>query len=472
MASFSVGFAQVEDRLRSIRRRLNLLMVQDAVYVSSSAVMIAAALVIALAIWRGAPSPVDSLWMAGLAGTIAVGASVLQMQRRWLTREAVVHLADRRAALDDRLATLLLDPSPRRPSGLSNVLLDQILAAAPRWDVDVLAPRRVPRSIFILAAALSVLAITTYFARPPARPLSATVLRSQDTAEARASGESPRPRAGGQIDAADGQGLGGAALGGRSAGLRGDGTGMTGMIGGAGKGSVAAPVAPADKRPGGSGAASGDGAAGEAGVPPNNPAGAKPSAPAGAESQIAEKQTKGAPQTTAGDGMANGERGTANGERNGEERGNAPGNPAGKTSQSASGEKTAPRPQAGSVPPAHNSIDNGPANASGSQRGSGSAPGGGPTGTGDVGLFAAQPSTEASADGAHPLPVALGAFSTLASSRSDPQRPEPAGGTVPRVSSRAPLPLAAEQIPDAPLQKVDLAPEHEPLIRRIFTPDE
>jgi hypothetical protein len=355
------------------------------------------------------------------------------------------------------------------------VLLDQILAAAPRWDVDVLAPRRVPRSIFILAAALAVLAITAYFARPPERPLSVTALRSQSGADARASGESPHPRAGGRIDAADGQGPGGGSLAGRSAALRGDGAGMTGTIGGVARGSVAGPVAQADKHPGGSVAASGDSSAGEAGVPPNNAAGANPSAAARAEEQITHAmQTAGSDAMANSErGTANGERGTANGERNGSEaRGNAPGNPAGPASQSASGEKTAPHQRDGSVPPARNSIDNGPANAAGSQRGSGSAAAGGSPGTGDAGLFAAQPSTEALPDGTHPLPVALGAFSTLASSRSDPQRPDPAGGAVPQASSRAPLPLAAEQIPDAPLQKVDLAPEHEPLIRRIFTPNE
>ena len=469
MPPFSVGFAQVEDRLRSIRRRLNLLIVQDAVYVGSSAVVIAAALVIAFAVWRGVQSSVDSLWMAGLAGTIVVGACILRMQRRWLTREAVVHLADRRAALDDRLATLLLDPPASRSSGLYNVLLDQILAAAPRWDVDVLAPRRVPHSIFILAAALAVLAITAYFARPPAHPLSAASLHSQDGADARASGESPRARAGGRIDAADGHGLGGGSLAGRSAGLRGDGDGMTGMIGGAGRGSVAGAVTQTDKGgPGGSGAASGEGSAGEAGGPPDNAAGANPSAPTGADKQVTD-----AMHTAASGGMAAGERGTAKGnEDQSEGRGKAPDDPAGLPSQSAAGEKTVPHQLAGSAPPARNSTDNGPANAAGSQRGTGSATAGGSPGSGDAGLFTAQASTDAPRDGAHPLPVALGAFSTLASSRSDPQRPEPVSGTVPRVASRAPLPLAQEQIPDAPLQKVDLAPEHEPLIRRIFTPNE
>jgi hypothetical protein len=37
------------------------------------------------------------------------------------------------------------------------------------------------------------------------------------------------------------------------------------------------------------------------------------------------------------------------------------------------------------------------------------------------------------------------------------------------AARQAPPSLSDEQIPDAPLQKVDVAPEHETLVRRIFT---
>ena len=98
----------------------------------------------AVAVWAAAAAVIAAL----------IVAATLRARRRWLSVEQAVRLADRRAALDDRLATLLLDPARARDSRLRDILLEQILAATPRWDVDTLAPRRVPRSLYALLAAL------------------------------------------------------------------------------------------------------------------------------------------------------------------------------------------------------------------------------------------------------------------------------------------------------------------------------
>ena len=68
------------------------------------------------------------------------------------------------------------------------------------------------------------------------------------------------------------------------------------------------------------------------------------------------------------------------------------------------------------------------------------------------------------------LPLKLGAFSAMAPNQVEPQRQAPPVGAVPfEAAPQAPPSLSEEQVPDAALQKADVAPEHEALVRRIFT---
>ena len=58
--------------------------------------------------------------------------------------------------------------TPAAASPLKQLLLEQILAAAPRWDVDTLVPRRVPRSAYRPARqSLAALDRHRFFVRPP-----------------------------------------------------------------------------------------------------------------------------------------------------------------------------------------------------------------------------------------------------------------------------------------------------------------
>jgi hypothetical protein len=170
MPPFSVGVAQVEERLRNLRRRLNLLALQDGMYLGASVLLVAACLVVVLAVRGQATVFAVTLWAAGTASALAIAGAILRVRRRWLSMEKVIRFADHRAVLEDRLPTLLLDRT--RTSQLKDLLLAQTLAAAPRWDIDVLAPRRIPRSALLLAGSLAALIVTSYFVRPPAEPMN------------------------------------------------------------------------------------------------------------------------------------------------------------------------------------------------------------------------------------------------------------------------------------------------------------
>ena len=116
-----------------------------------------------------------------------------------------------------------------------------------------------------------------------------------------------------------------------------------------------------------------------------------------------------------------------------------------------------------------------PSNVSGHQPGAGSAPAGG-TRTDEEGeqLFGSAVGARKVGAGGQNVSIRLGAFSALAPSQVEPQRhPPPIGEPVPGAATASSQPpLADEQVADAPLQKAEVAPQHEALVRRIFTRDE
>jgi hypothetical protein len=105
MPPFSVGVAQVEERLRNLRRRLNLLALQDGMYLGATVLLIAACLVVVLAVRGQATVFAVTLWAASTASALAIAGASLRVRRRWLSMEKVIRFADHRAVLEDRLPT-------------------------------------------------------------------------------------------------------------------------------------------------------------------------------------------------------------------------------------------------------------------------------------------------------------------------------------------------------------------------------
>lgn len=450
MPSFSVGFAQIEDRLHTVRRRLNLLTLQDALYLSGSLVALAAALLIALAVRGGASFFAVAVWMATATITATIAAAAVWIRRRWLSLDQVVRYADRQAALEDRLTTLLLDPRRLRTSRLNGLLLEQTLAAAPRWDVDTLVPRRVPRSVLVFAAALTALIVTSYFSRPPATPKSTATLHPHvNGMDAEASVLQPRPENGRATVANPPEAVEGLQV----AGVTGSGA-ATARPSSVSRGESRAQNAP------------------QSGTAANNPladqlgphdAGAVPQSEAALpgmakQLQDAIRKALGATDST----------------------GDTPGTTA--NSRSDPDREADPPPSHAAGPrrdgtdathPSANSATSQPPSASSKLPGTGSAATAGARGGAAGELFGNQSEARGGTGQPQNLPVALGAFSTIAPSRVEPQHQAPPVGDAAGASAtHAPPPLPDEQIPDAPLQKAEVAPEHETLIRRIFTRDE
>jgi hypothetical protein len=177
MPAITLGLAEVEERLRAVRRRLNSLLLLHAAFVSLSAVLLISAGLIFLGLRESADSFRIAAWTGiSIALAVAVGASLLA-HRRWLSIAATARLADQRGGLTDRLTTLLDLRQRPRPSRLAPVLVAQTLALGERWRVQHIAPRRVPRSVFLFAASILAFASTALMPEPaPPPPASAAAV--------------------------------------------------------------------------------------------------------------------------------------------------------------------------------------------------------------------------------------------------------------------------------------------------------
>jgi hypothetical protein len=157
---------QVELQLRQVRWHLNLLALQKwgSIAVSSSVLTVAVIVVSALR------APEVFPWVAAAATLTALGAVGLCLSRLrsgWIRSSGVARLVDRTIGLDDRLATLLMPDAIRSP--MYQTLLDQVLETRPRWTPSALDSRRLSLLLVLVPLAFGVLSVTAFYGRPAGR---------------------------------------------------------------------------------------------------------------------------------------------------------------------------------------------------------------------------------------------------------------------------------------------------------------
>jgi hypothetical protein len=443
MAPINVDVAEVEAQISAIRRRRNSLAVQRALAAGLSAALLGGSVVVGAAL-RGSSGPFAIAVVLTAAGTVAcIGYMVRHTWRDWLSLPAAAQLADTRAALKDRLTTLLAVAPISPVPPLRPLLLDQVLQARQHWGVETLAPRRVSPWLALVPLAAAVFIATTFYARPAA-------VGTAHRFAALAGAPSVAPLGGSPL-APD-----------SSPELRPDGDGAAAAhqpVDAARRAAHATSSADPTSPPAGAGAAA------PTGQVPLADAETGANLAGGALDQLRQslRRTFGAPAAeTSG---PSGERGGGMAKLAG--RGAAQDQPLQPTSPTSQGGEAqqgpAPAPAGDQRPDPANRLAPGARDSKGNGRG-------GTGGGGTSGLLGAAAPAEGGSP-APPMAIKLNAIVGVSPAQTEPQRRHdvPAGAIANRPPGGSLPPLAEEQLADATVQPLNVGPEHEGLIRRIFT---
>jgi len=169
MPAISLGVAEVEEQLRRIRRRVNGLLAQQAAYVSLAVLCASISGVIVAALHASGSGFRLAAAGAGGLSMLTLAAAALSARRRWLSLAETARYVDGRAALADRLGTLLDVRSKARPPRLGPLLIAQTLSLRSQWQPTRVAPRRTSRLVWLMLLSVAGLITTIRVARRPDR---------------------------------------------------------------------------------------------------------------------------------------------------------------------------------------------------------------------------------------------------------------------------------------------------------------
>lgn len=448
MAPVNADVAEVEEQLSALRSRCNALLAQRTVAYALTAVLVAAATVVALALRGNARLFAATATAAATAALATVGYCTWRAWKGWQSLPDTARLADAGAALEDRLTTLLAVAPTQPPSPLRPLLVAQLLDARRNWSIDALAPQRLARALALVPVALLIFAAAAFYARPPAgvrapRARSAQVARLPQNADEEIEGGLPKVEQALFSSRADDTGP-------RSAG---DSTEMEGPSG-----------------PGSQTARDGHDPQDIAGNGPalhSPPADAAPGALSALQRSI--RQAFGASDSQP-DSRARAEPNQPPGQSGGTDaaaRGNKPGNDPDRKSAAANGSREMPSSQGDSAqqPPQPDGAPTKDGGTSGSGRGGAGGKSGGT-------MFGGGTQAKGSPADAAPMAIKLSAISGISPNQHEPQQRTADVPASPTNASRVggALPdMAAEQLADASIQKLDVRPEHEGVVRRLFS---
>ena len=447
MPAMTLGLAEVEERLRLLRRRLNVVTAVHAASLSVSTVLLVAAALIPAGLYGSVEVFRVATW-AGVAVSLAVvAACAVAARRRWLTVAATARLADQRGQLTDRLTTLFDLRQRPRPSRLAPVLVAQTLALGERWRVQRIAPRRLPRSLALVPLSLLALSASPLLAPdpPPPAPPSATTPAPPAAPDAAA----PAASAGSPATAGENEAPGEMP------------SGQFGALPGA---EGAAPRDPAHSPPRGEP------------VPPESLIGLLPDqlrhAILGAfhaEQMDRPRELAAQPNRAAGGGSSDSRPGERTDEQRDRGRGGEHDRPTAKRGDGA-GDQQMP----GKLTKNGDAVLPNRDNAAEDQRRDGSSPSAG-SGSRPEGLLAGKGGGEIAVgkDGATTFKLTITSFLRGIEEKGNRPRPsdKPSSPGAPGVATAdSAAPLSDRQLNDDVLRKAEIPPEYEDLVRRVYAP--
>lgn len=169
MAAISLGVGEIEERLETVRRRLNL----AALLRMGCTALALVCFLLALIVATGSHHSLSSRSMLAIvltAVSVAAGVTAYLLRRAWLDLGAAAQVADQRARLAERLTTLVSMRRKMSSARLMPVLVAQLVSAMPCWQPQLVAPFQVPASAYAGAAALLSLLLAFWMAPPAPAP--------------------------------------------------------------------------------------------------------------------------------------------------------------------------------------------------------------------------------------------------------------------------------------------------------------
>jgi hypothetical protein len=150
------ALASISAQTLGVRRRSNRFVVQGALFTGGGALLLTFALLVGLAFLLSETSYALGSWALLFSLVVVLVVSLRNARRAWMPKSDAALRIDRRAELQDRLATLASAPVAARRSQLWDVLLHENLGLLPRWEPRRLQPRAMPRSGWFFLASFVV----------------------------------------------------------------------------------------------------------------------------------------------------------------------------------------------------------------------------------------------------------------------------------------------------------------------------
>jgi hypothetical protein len=154
--------AGVDAQTSKVRRRLNRVALEHALFAAAGTVLLSFAVLAPLAFLLSPRGFAWATWLtfAGVAATVVV--LLRSVRTSWVSGAAAAVIIDHRAGLEDRLATLVTADADARSSRLWNFLLRENLRLLPSWAPRRLVPRSLPKSVWYFVCSLLVAALVSH----------------------------------------------------------------------------------------------------------------------------------------------------------------------------------------------------------------------------------------------------------------------------------------------------------------------
>ena len=161
----SVALAKIDAGLKAIYQRVNRQLLVAALSLAVGALFILIAAVIWVAL-RGSLEAFE--WVAYAAIALVLLTAVLtsgRLWRRWGSVRGAARLADQRASMKELLTTALWLKETGREPGFASVLLGEAVDREAEWEARKIAPRHMPKGLWLLLIGLAALASTAFLIR-------------------------------------------------------------------------------------------------------------------------------------------------------------------------------------------------------------------------------------------------------------------------------------------------------------------